>query len=216
MKLHLTTPSVWPILVLWALGTANVGAIPVSSLEVRVVTGADELSAGSSLELRIYEAGKGVRRLPLVHGETWPRDSTHIIPVKLSDALDPRDVVRFSLYYRSANPAAPELEIVAADVELPSAKQPPEKLLDATLSGVIARQGELATVDRDQAALACRSDSDCDDKRTCNGQESCAPRATGADARGCVKGTPVACPVNQVCGEGVGCRGLSAGSSPKP
>src|SRR6266851_1832807 len=107
-----------------------------------------------------------------------------------------------------------EFEIVAADVELPSTKEAPEKLLDATLSGVIARQGELATMDRDQAALACRTDSDCDDKRTCNGQERCAPRAAGADARGCVKGTPVVCPVNQVCGEGVGCRGLTGG--PKP
>jgi hypothetical protein len=214
MKLHLPTMSVWPIALLWALCAASAGAIPVSHLEVRVVTGADELSAGSSLELRIYEAGRGVRRLPLVHGEAWPRDSTHIIPVKLSEALDPRNVVRFSLYYRSASPLAPELEIVAADVELPSTKEMPERLLDTTLSGVIARQGELATMDRDQTALACRSDADCDDKRTCNGQERCAPRAAGADARGCVKGTPVVCPVNQVCGEGVGCRGLSGG--PKP
>jgi hypothetical protein len=188
----------------------------VSHLEVRVVIGADELSAGSSLELRIYEAGKTVRRLPLVHGEAWPRDSTHIIPVKLSDPLDPRNVVRFSLYYRSASPSASELEIVAADVELPSTQEPPEKLLGATLSGVIARQSELATIDRDQAALACRTDSDCDDKLACNGQELCAPRALGADARGCVKGTPVVCPVNQVCGEGVGCRGLSAGPNPNP
>jgi hypothetical protein len=216
VKLHLPTTSVWPILLLWALGAASVGAVPVTHLEVRVVTGADELSAGSSLELRIYEAGKSVRRLPLVHGEAWPRDSTHIIPVKLSDPLDPRSVVRFSLYYRSASPSAPELEIVAADVELPSTKEPPEKLLDATLSGVIAGQGELATMDRDQAALACRSDSDCDDKRTCNGQERCAPRAPGADARGCVKGTPVVCPVNQVCGEDVGCRGLSGAPNPNP
>src|SRR5712664_1492213 len=216
MRLHLPTKSVWPIVLLWALAAASAEAVPVSRLEVRVVTGAAELSAGSSLELRIYEAGKGVRRLPLVHGEAWPRDSTHIIPVKLSDALDPRNVVRFSLYYRSASPAAPELEIVAADVELPSTKEPPEKLLDATLSGVIARQSELATMDRDQTALTCRSDSDCDDKRACNGQESCVPRAAGADARGCVKGTPVACPVNQVCGEGVGCRGLSGGPNPNP
>jgi len=199
---------------LWSLAAANAEAVPVSRLEVRVVTGAAELTAGSSLELRIYEAGKSVRRLPLVHGEAWPRDSTHIIPVKLSDALDPRNVVRFSLYYRSASPAPSELEIVAADVELPSAKEMPEKLLDATLSGVIAQQGELATMDRDQAALACRSDADCDDKRTCNGQERCAPRAADADARGCVKGSPVVCPVNQVCGEGVGCRGVSGG--PKP
>ena len=214
MKLHLPATSVWPIVLLWALGAASAGAIPVSHLQVRVVTGAVELSAGSSLELRIYETGKSVRRLPLVHGEAWPRDSTHLIPVKLSEALDPRNVVRFSLYYRSASPLAPELEIVAADVELPSTKEPPERLLDTTLSGVITRQGELATMDRDQAALTCRSDSDCDDKRACNGQERCAPRAAGADARGCVKGTPVVCPVNQVCSEGVGCRGLSGG--PKP
>jgi hypothetical protein len=214
VKLHLPIKSVWPIVLLWSLTAANAEAVPVSRLEVRVVTGAAELTAGSSLELRIYEAGKSVRRLPLVHGEAWPRDSTHIIPVKLSDALDPRNVVRFSLYYRSASPAPSELEIVAADVELPSAKEMPEKLLDATLSGVIAQQGELATMDRDQAALACRSDADCDDKRTCNGQERCAPRAADADARGCVKGSPVVCPVNQVCGEGVGCRGVSGG--PKP
>ena len=214
MKLHLPTMSVWPILLLSALCAARAGAIPVSHLEVRVVTGADELSAGSSLELRIYEAGRSVRRVPLVHGEAWPRDSTHIIPVKLSEALDPRNVVRFSLYYRSASPSAPELEIVAADVELPTTKDRPEKLLDTTLSGVIARQSELATMDRDQAALACRTDADCDDKRTCNGKERCALRAAGADARGCVKGTPVVCPVNQVCSEGVGCRGLTAG--PKP
>src|ERR1700687_686478 len=116
VKLHLPTTSVWPILLLWALGAASVGAVPVSHLEVRVVTGADELSAGSSLELRIYEAGKSVRRLPLVHGEAWPRDSTHIIPLKLRDPLDPRNVVRFSLYYRSARPLARGFEIVAADV----------------------------------------------------------------------------------------------------
>jgi len=212
VKLHLPT-LVWPMLLAWALGAASAEAVPVSHLEVRVVTGAEELSAGSSLELRIYEAGKSVRRLPLIHGEAWPRDSTHIIPLKLTDALDPRNVVRFSLYYRSASPLSPPLEIVAADVELPSSREPPERLLDATLSGVITRQGELATVDRDQGALACRSDSDCDDKRTCNGHERCLPRSADADARGCVKGTPVVCPVNQVCGEGVGCRGLPP---PKP
>ena len=212
MKLHLPA-FVW-LALLGALGTVSAEAVPVSSLEVRIVTGAQELSAGSSLELRIYEAGKSARHLPLVHGEAWPRDSTHIIPVKLSEALDPRSVVRFSLYYRSANPLTPDLEIVAADVELPSAKQTPELLLDSTLSGVVGRQSELATTDRDQAALACTSDADCDDKRSCNGQERCVPHSPDADARGCVKGTPVSCPVNQVCSEGVGCRGLAG--APKP
>jgi hypothetical protein len=206
----------WPILIGGILGAASALAIPVSRLEVHIVTGAEELSAGSSLELRIYEAGKSVRRLPLVNGEAWPRDSTHVIPVKLSDPLDPRNVVRFSLYYRSASPSSPGLEIVAADVELPSGKQSPERLLDTTLSGVISRQGELATTDRDESALLCKSDSDCDDKRMCNGRERCAPRSADADARGCVKGTPLVCPVNQVCSEGVGCRGISPEKSPNP
>jgi hypothetical protein len=213
VKLRLTT-SVWPILLIWALGAAAAVATPVSRLEVRVVTGSLELSAGSSLELRIYEAGKSVRRLPLVHGEAWARDSTHIIPVKLSDPLDPRNVLRFSLYYHGASPLSPALEIVSAEVELPSAGDPPQRLLDATLSGTIARQGELATVERDQSSLTCKTDADCDDKRACNGTERCVPHAADADARGCVKGTPVVCPVNQVCGEGVGCRGLPG--APRP
>ena len=212
MKLHLPT-LISPFLFAGMLWATSVLAIPVSRLEVRIVTGAEELSAGSSLELRIYEAGKNVRRLPLVNGEAWPRDSTHVIPVTLNDPLDPRSVLRFSLYYRSASPLAPGLEIVAADVELPSSAQTPERLLDTTLSGVIARQGELATSDRDQSALTCKSDADCDDKRMCNGRERCAPRSAGADARGCVKGTPVVCPVNQICGEGVGCRGILPGAS---
>jgi hypothetical protein len=212
MKLHLPT-SVRPILLAGALcclsafGAARVHAASVTRLEVRVVTGSQELTAGSFLELRIYEAGKTVRHLPLVHGDSWLPDSTHIIPVKLNEPLDPRSVVRFGIYYRSAGSAATGLEILAADVELPSNNASPERLLDTTLSGVIARQGELATTDGDQAALVCVTDADCDDKRACNGRERCDPRSRQADARGCVKGTPVVCPVNQVCGEGVGCKG---------
>ena len=213
MELRLPT-SVRRILLLLALGAAGAQAAPVSGLEVRIVTGATELSAGSSLELRIYEVGKSVRRLPLVHAEGWPRDSTHIIPVKLNDPLDVRNVVRFSLYYRSSSPSAPGLEIVSADVELPSQRGQPELLLDATLSGVISREGELATQERDLAALACRTDADCDDKLTCNGKEHCAPRARNADARGCVKGTPAVCPVNQVCVEGAGCHGIQGIAKP--
>jgi hypothetical protein len=193
-----------------ALFGAVAHAVPVSRLQVRIVTGGAQLSAGSDLELRIYESGKSVRRLPLAHGEAWLPDSTHLIPVKLSDALDPRNVVRFAIYYRAASPLAPAWEVVAADVELPSAEGSPVRLLDTTLSGVISRQGELASVEREQGAMLCANDSDCDDHRSCNGRERCAPRAAGADARGCIKGSPVVCPVNQVCGEGVGCYGASA------
>ncbi|HXP25169.1 MAG TPA: hypothetical protein VN891_05270 [Steroidobacteraceae bacterium] len=206
MKLQLPQ-SVWPMLLACALCATAANAVPVSRLEVRVVTGGAELSAGSDLELRIYEAGKSVRRLPLVHGEAWLPDSTHLIPVRLNDALDPRNVVRFALYYRAGSPLAPAWEVVSADVEIPSGRDAPQLLLDATLSGTIAKQGELATVERDQATMACNSDADCDDHRACNGKERCAPHTAGADARGCVKGTPVVCPVNQVCGEGVGCHG---------
>jgi hypothetical protein len=209
MKLQLPL-SIWPMFLACALCATAAQAVPVSRLEVRVVTGAAELSAGSDLELRIYEAGKSVRRLPLVHGEAWLPSSTHLIPVKLNDALDPRNVQRFALYYRAGSPLAPAWEVVSADVEIPSGQEAPQRLLDTTLSGVIAKQGELATVDRDQAAMVCSSDADCDDHKACNGKERCAPRSRGADARGCVKGAPVVCPVNQVCGESVGCHGTSS------
>jgi len=221
VKLHLPM-SVWPLLLTGALIAANSQAATVSRIEVRIVNGAKELSAGSDLELRIYEAGKSVMRLPLAHGEPWLPDSTHLIPVKLSQELDPRNVVRFAIYYRAGNPLAPAWEVASADVELPTAQGSPLRLLDATLSGVISRQGELASAEREVSAMTCAGDSDCDDGRACNGRERCAPRSPGADARGCVKGAPVVCPVNQVCGEGVGCYGPSAlksvplANTPKP
>lgn len=196
-------------LTLLTLCTA-VQALPVKQLQVRIVTGSTDLSAGSYVELRIYQAGKDVRRLPLTHGEAWPRDSTRVIPLNLSDPIDPRDVLRFSLYYRAASVAAPPWQVVAADIDLSAGRAPPQLLLDATLSGEIDRQGELATVERDVSTLMCINDADCDDHRTCNGRERCAPRSAGADARGCVKGDPVVCPVNQVCTEGKGCVGARA------
>lgn len=182
-------------------------AMAVKHLQVRIVTGSADLSAGSYVELRIYQAGRDVRRLPLTHGEAWPRDSTRIIPLNLSEPLDPSDVLRFSLYYRAASVAAPPWQVAAADVDLSAGRGPPELLLNATLSGEIDRQGELATLERDASTMICASDADCDDHRSCNGRERCAPRSVGADARGCVRGTPVACPVNQVCAEGKGCVG---------
>jgi hypothetical protein len=206
MKLQLPQ-TIWPMLLACTLCATSAEAVSVSRLEVRVVTGAAELSAGSDLELRIYEAGKSVRRLPLVHGEAWLPASTHLIPVRLNDSIDTRDVQRFALYYRAGSPLAPAWEVVSADVEIASGRNAPQRLLDATLSGVITKQGELATVERDQSAMVCGSDADCDDHRVCNGRERCAPHTAGADARGCVKGSPVVCPVNQVCGEGVGCHG---------
>ena len=183
---------------------------------MRIVTGSADLSAGSYVELRIYQAGKDVRRLPLTHGEGWPRDSTRVIPLNLSEALDPGEVLRFSLYYRAASATAPPWQVAAADVDLSAGRGPPELLLDATLSGEIDRQGELASLERDASTMICASDADCDDHRSCNGRERCAPRSAGADARGCVRGTPVACPVNQVCSEGRGCVGARASISAPP
>jgi len=185
-------------------------AMPVSHLQVRIVSGPEELSAGSQLELRIYEAGRAVRRFPLTHGESWPAESTRLIPLTLTDTLDPRAVLRYSLYYRAASPLTPDWEVVEADVAISSGHEAPQRLLNATLSGVLSRQGELATEERGASAIACASDADCDDHRSCDGHERCAPRSSGADARGCVKGMPVVCPVNQVCSESHGCRGLDA------
>lgn len=200
----------WSLVLLLALLAGASRAVPVSHVQVRVVTGPMELAAGSYVELRIYEAGKPVRRYPLTHGEAWARDSTRVIPLTLNEALDPRNVLRFSLFYRAASPLSPPWQVVAADVDLSAGREPAQLLLDTTLSGEIARQGELATLDRDASTISCMSDSDCDDSRTCNGKERCAPHEAGADARGCVSGRPVVCPVNQICTEGRGCVGTGS------
>lgn len=206
MKERLRTIAIWPA-VLLLMFSAAAQAVPVSHIQVRIVTGARELSAGSYLELRIYEADKPVRRLALTHGEGWTRDSTRLIPLTLNDPLDPRNVQRFSLFYRAASPLSPPLEVVAADVDLSAGHDPAQLLLGATLSGEIPKQGELATLNRDANTMSCMTDSDCDDQKSCNGRERCSPHSPGADARGCISGAPVACPVNQVCAEGRGCVG---------
>ncbi len=175
------------------LAAEDTVAAPVSQVELRIVIGAEELTSGSDLELRIYEANGIVRRLPVSHAEPWLPDSTHLIPLKLSEGLEPRNVSRFAIYYRPGSALSAPFEIIAAAVELPSSSGEPQRLLGITLSGVIAHQGELATEDRSQAAVTCLTDADCDDGRTCNGRERCAPHSAGADARGCVRGTPVAC-----------------------
>jgi hypothetical protein len=198
------------VALLLALGSAASHAVPVSHIQVRIVTGVADLSAGSYLELRIYETGKAVKRVALTHGEAWPRDSTRVIPLTLNEAIDPRNVQRFSLYYRAASPLSPPWEVVAADVDLSAGREPPQLLLDTTLSGEISRQGELATLDRDAGTMTCMTDADCDDQKACNGRERCAPRSPGADARGCVNGSPMVCPVNQICAEGRGCVGAGA------
>jgi hypothetical protein len=175
------------------------------------------LLAGSDVELRIYELGGQVRRVPLAHGEAWLGDSTRIIPVTLNEPFDPRSVRRFGIYFRAARPEAPDWEIVDADVEIARNGSAPERLLDTSVSGVISRQGELSTPERSTGSLMCVTDADCDDHRSCNGGERCAPRTAGADARGCVRGTPVVCPVNQVCSESRGCVGpASINKSPVP
>ena len=188
MKLNLLSNRLWPLLFLLTLWGAAAVALPVSHIQVRIVTGAADLGAGSVLELRIYEAGKAVRRLPLTHGEAWPRESTRVIPLTLSGPLDPRSVLRFSLYYRAASPLSPPWEVVAADVDLSDGRGPAELLLNTTLSGEIDRQGELATLERDASTLTCLTDADCDDQRTCNGHERCLPRSAQARRAGLREG----------------------------
>jgi len=201
-------PAIGAVLLTIALALSRAIAAPVSELHVRVVTGDEELTAGSVVELRIYEEGKPVRRLPLTRGASWPRDSTLVIPVKLIEPLDPRSVLRFGLYYRAASPLAPPWAVTSAEVDVESGRGAPQRLLDASLFGTISGQGELATEEREPKTVTCAADADCDDHRKCNGRERCSPGRPGADVRGCVKGTPVVCPVNQVCTEEHGCRGL--------
>jgi len=194
-------------------------ASPVSQLNVRIVNGALPLRAGSDVELRIYEVGGRVLHLPLTHGEAWAPASTRVIPVVLSEPLDPRLVLRYGIFYRSAELDAASWEIADAAVDLPAGSAATTRLLDTHLSGEITQQGELSTEELSPGSLACVVDADCDDHRSCNGVERCAPHGAGADARGCVKGTPLVCPVNEVCVEKRGCVGMGTinqGATPPP
>ncbi len=196
-----------PIALMLALWGGCALAQPVSQLSVTIVNGTQPLRAGSNVELRIYEVGGRVLRLPLTHGDGWAPASTRVIPVSLSEPLDPRAVMRYSIFYRSPQAEAASWEIADAVVDL-AAGPGTTRLLDTHLSGTITQQGELSTEERSVGSLACVVDADCDDHRSCNGSERCAPHTAGADARGCLKGTPEVCPVNEVCVERRGCVGM--------
>jgi hypothetical protein len=183
----------------------------VTRLEVRIVTGEDGASAGSAVELRIREAGKPERRLPLGAGEAWPKGSTRVIPLALSPPLDPEAVARVGLWFRG--PAGPPDAWSVASAEVYALRGRERiRLLNATIEGVLRREGELSTAERATSTLTCITDAECSDGRSCNGAERCQPGARGADARGCVRGTPLQCPTNEVCIEGQGCRGVGAGA----
>ena len=185
----------------------------VSTLDVSVTSGAADLPAGAVLELKIYEQSPVPRIVALTHGEAWPAAASRLVRVHLERPLDPRRVRRFSLAYRAPRPGLPAWDVESARVEW-DANGERQRLLATTLAGVVAVDRELASEEVREAQLLCATDADCDNGRSCDGVERCEPANRRADPRGCVSGKPVICPVNQVCVEHQGCRGISeAGSS---
>lgn len=183
-------------------------AANVTRLEVRIATGADGAGPGGTVELRLRELGRPERRVPLGRGDAWPAHSVRIVPVTLAEPIDPEAVSRVGIYYRTANAAAPDAwEIASAEVV---AIRGSERiaLSSGAIQGVLLREGELSSAEHAASTLTCVQDADCNDGRSCNGVERCQPGARTADARGCVRGSPVQCPVNQACIEGQGCRGV--------
>jgi hypothetical protein len=192
------------------------GAPAVQRLLVRIVTGTEGAPAGAYVELRLREVGRPERRLPLPGDAPWPAGSTRAVPVVLSEPLDPDAVARFSIYYRGpANAASAAWDIASADVYAMSADGH-EMPLAASIRGLLRREGEIASAERAASSLMCVTDADCDDGRACNGRERCDPGASHANARGCVAGSPVICPTNQVCMERYGCRGLGTSDTASP
>ncbi len=184
----------------------------VSTLDVSVTSGSAALPAGALLELKIYEQGPLPLAVALTHGEPWPAAVTRLVRVHLDRPLDPRRVRRFSLAYRTPRPGLPAWEVDSARVEWDSNGER-QRLLATVLAGVVAVDRELASEEVREAQLLCTSDADCDNGRSCDGVERCEPANRRADARGCVAGKPVICPVNQVCVEHQGCRGIAEAGS---
>ena len=204
------------ILIGGLLAGPALGGPAVQRLLVRIVTGTEGAPAGAYVELRIREAGHPDRRLPLAGDAPWPPGSTRTIPVSLGEPLDPDAVARVSIYYRGpANAASASWEIASADVYAMAADGH-EKPVATAIQGLIRREGEIASSERAASSLMCVTDADCDDGRACNGRERCDPSASNASARGCVPGSPVICPRNQVCMERIGCRGLGTSDATNP
>jgi hypothetical protein len=197
------------LLVLFAVAGGVAHAAPnVTRLEVRIATGADGVGPGGYVELRLREFGRGERRAVIARGDAWPAGSTRVVPVTLPEPIDADAIARVGIYYRAANASQPDSwEIASADVVALRGSER-VRLTAAPIQGVLLKEGELASAERATSTLTCVMDSDCSDGRSCNGAEKCSPGARGADARGCLRGTPVSCPINQACIEGQGCRGV--------
>jgi len=200
------------------------GAPAVHHLVVRIATGSEGAPAGAFVELRLREAGRAERHLPLAGGAPWPAYSTRTVPVTLAEPLDPDAVTRISLYYRAPTGAAPSAWEVASAEVFASSADGHERSLGAPFQGLIRSTAEISSAERTASSLMCAADADCDDGLACNGRERCDPGARAADVRGCVAGVPVSCPTNQVCTERYGCRGsdsveparVSAAGGPPP
>lgn len=201
---------------LLGVATRSFAAAPVDRLLLRVETGATGLSAGARVELRIREAGRAERHLALPPGTPWPAGSTRTVPLTLAEPLDPDAVSRVGLFVTAApSGSALAWDVAGAEVYavLADGRNRP---LGEVIRGHLVGTGELAATERSPSAMQCASDADCDDGRSCNGRERCDPRDARANARGCVAGTPVSCPTNQVCMEHLGCRGIDGTSNASP
>jgi hypothetical protein len=191
-------------------------AAPVDRLLLRVETGDTALPAGARVELRIREAGRAERHLALPSGAPWPAGSTRTVPLTLAEPLDPDAVSRVGLFVAgSPSGSALAWDVAGAEVFAVQADGR-NRPLGGVIRGHLAGAGELAAAERAPSALLCVSDADCDDGRSCNGRERCDPRDARANARGCVAGTPVSCPTNQVCMERFGCRGMEGAPGALP
>ena len=188
-----------------------VTASTVSALDVTVTSGATGLPGGATPVLKIYGAGPLPRTLTLPVDGAWPAGATRVVHLVLERPLDPATVRRFALGLEPGHGAAAPWDIESFVVEW-QGERGRERLLAATLSGMVGPGRDLASPERHEAELRCQSDADCSDGLDCNGRERCAPAALGADARGCLAGRPPVCPVNQVCVEHRGCRGVPAGA----
>ena len=178
----------------------------VRALDVTVTGGERPFPAKATLLLRIYEQSPLPRVLTVVRDVEWPAGATRIVRLILDRPLESSRVRRFALSLEAgaADTASWDVESAFVEWQGPAGR---ERLLAANLAGVVAVGRDLASAERREGDGLCNSDGDCSDGLDCNGLERCAPHAVGADARGCVVGRPIACPVNTVCAEHRGCVG---------
>lgn len=194
---------------------ARYGITQTDGLSVSVRLGGDGIRGGGQL-LLVFEMSDGrTRRFDLNRTrEEWPGGAEKAIDVTVVPPMQYSAIQRIGIEWHGS-----QGDITQEQDDFDLARLHVESTAVSTTTPIINGSAVLVysrttstRFDNDQtqwfggvrptvsAAAICTADSDCDDRRYCNGVERCEPSNASADARGCIVGVSP-CPPGENCNE---------------